>query len=324
MDEFEDELFLQGEKKKIDLRKQRRRNQLKRGHPETLHQPIALCDSDGFAHVLIEQSSDRVSLDLCPVLDAQPSLTFEEHTDDFSCNESESIVDLVHNDSMDSADSGEGLDTDVELVPTVTDRPLHLYTDFTCSQFLLSFLRLVRSTNMCKSRAQSFLQLIQSIMPQPNLLPDSISQLLRDLDIDDNLFVKRAVCTSCKMDFDSTSIVACKDCKTTGGSSRALVYDADARVLLSMILTRLHRSIQSFRRTLIVPFDKGSNTDLPFGRIYQMFLQQCGTEHFVNLILHLDGKRDSFDYLKQSAIVSRFSLTRRESIEVLEIETMAL
>jgi hypothetical protein len=160
-----------------------------------------------------------------------------------------------------------------------------LYTDFTCSQFLLSFLRLVRSTNMCKSRAQSFLQLIQSIMPQPNLLPDSMSQLLRDLDIDDNLFVKRAVCTSCKIDFESTSIVACKECKTTGGSSRALIYDADARLLLSMILTRLHRSIQSFRRTLIAPFDKGSNTDLPFGRIYQRFLQQCGAQQFVNLMV---------------------------------------
>ena len=303
MEEFGDELFLERGKKEVSLRRQRQRNQTKRSHAETNDRQDVSFDTDDFTPSLTEQSPDRFPLDLHSTVDVQPSPMIGDNVDESSFDGTESIVDLTRKDFIDSVHSGDEDDTEDELHAGVIDSPLHLYTDLTCSQFLSSFLRLVRSKNMYKSRAQSFLKLIQSIMPQPNRLPDSMGQLLRDLGIDDNLFVKRAVCTSCKTDFDSTSTVECKGCNTTGGSSRAIIYDSDTRVILSMLLTRLHRSIQAFRSTLVASFDKGSNTDLPFGRIYQRFLQQRDTRQFVNLVLHLDGECRSFGYLVISETV---------------------
>ena len=301
MDEFEDELFLERRRKHFNLWNQKKRNQMKRTQAEIIDPSSASPDDAiDFFHLPAEEPLEEFSLDVRSILDVQPAPLIEDSVDESSIDETESILGLIHHESMESVHSGEAQVTESELDDPAIDRPLHLYTDLTCSQFLSSFLRLLRSTNMCKSRAQSFLKLIQSAMPQPNRLPVSMSQLLRDLDIDDNLFVKRAVCTSCKMDFVSTSAVACKDCNTTDGSSRALIYDTDARALLSMLLTRLHRSIQSFRSTIMAPSGNRSSTDLPFGRIYQRFLRQNSTQQFVNLVLHLDGRYRSSAHLHHS------------------------
>ena len=52
MDEFDDELVLEREKKRFDLEEQERHNQLKHGHAETHDQASVSCDTDGFVHSL--------------------------------------------------------------------------------------------------------------------------------------------------------------------------------------------------------------------------------------------------------------------------------
>ena len=51
---------------KFDLGKQKQGDQPRPGHVETLDQPNASVNIDGFTHSLIEQSFDRVLLDLYP------------------------------------------------------------------------------------------------------------------------------------------------------------------------------------------------------------------------------------------------------------------
>jgi hypothetical protein len=287
MNEFSDAMLLAEEKKKATLMKQRESEYAKR-HPmeilDRLNEHVGLrnfCDSSTEYNNVSPRSTLPLDTSDTVAEDDSDILYYDVH---------EEPVNLVDGDSNELCDDNDKESSIENCSSVVLNHPLHLYTDVACINFLSGFLRIVRSSNICKSQAQQFLSLIKSALPEPNNLPDTMAKLLRELDIDYDLFVKRVVCTCCKCDLVNINVTQCTNCNTNDGSTRALVYDGNIRVLLSTMIRRLRPSIEAYTSTIKTTHNTTRNTDIPFGRIYQSFLKENKSRKVINLLLHLDGE----------------------------------
>ena len=296
MEEFNDALILAGRSKEKILRKQKDRQRAKRKCGTVTDQSDVGCNDDDddddvesytADQLDVEQSSSAPLSRVCVHADEEAEeLRFEEIDGEND--------EAIHDEEMNETEIVE------DLLDVAVNGPLHLHTDQTSIEFSMSFLHFVRSENIGKSRSNQLLQIIRSILPEPNNFPSSMKNILSHLNIDENLFTKKAVCVSCKIDIFDLRVVRCNNCNNTDESTYAFIYNANPRVLISMLIHRHCQSMERFKETFTRTTDQNRIPDIPFGRTYQSFLQNLTGNKFVNIILHLDGKNDSFDRTKHS------------------------
>ena len=329
MDDFEEALILANQRQKKILDRQRNREQAKRKYA-TLMVESNTNDDDRNNY-----DQDDVQCDTVEQLDHKqqsPSKLLEydcDHIDDeIEIFYHEDIIQTGDNDrkadeTFEDEQTGE-TDMVEEIKDSLHDGPLHLYTDQNSTEFLLNFLRLLRSTNICKSQSEELLKLIRSILREPNNFPVSIKNILGRLNINENLFSKNVICLACKANISSLHVAQCGNCNSTDESTRALVYNADSCTLISMLIHRHQRSIERFNKSFMSTADQKSVPDIPFGRLYQMFLKNVSGNKFINIILHLDGRYYSFDYFKCFMKDFSFCQNRYRFIEIIKTQAMGL
>lgn len=102
------------------------------------------------------------------------------------------LIDSLFDDLSSSTETNVNAD-----VSEIDDPPLHAYTSVKTLIFCRRFLSLIRESKVCKTKSNLCLKLIHSILPQPNHLPTSMENVFTMLDVDNTLFHKRVVCTTC-------------------------------------------------------------------------------------------------------------------------------
>ena len=165
---------------------------------------------------------------------------------------------------------------------------LHQYTDVPTCDFCYNLLKVFRDLRISKNKYRKFINLIKSILPNPNSLPLSMEQLLSILNINDNIFTKRKVCLLCANDI-SGNLHSCPHCPASTETSIAIVYDADIRYLLFLLLKRVWTEMINYKKLIRENNDIYESNDIPFGAAYQDLLRQYWNETFVTSLLHLDG-----------------------------------
>jgi len=117
----------------------------------------------------------------------------------------------IINNSSDSLEYGNDLEINHE-------NSLHYYTDISTKEFCSQLLALLRNSNTCKSHANRLLSFISSILPTPNNAPKKMKNLLELLEIENNIFKKYILCTSCN-DYVSLEKKFCFTCSSSYCSS---------------------------------------------------------------------------------------------------------
>lgn len=201
-----------------------------------------------------------------PLNEPEASNDSEEHTIDYSSS-SEEICD-------------EDLNQPIEF--------LHHYTDVSTHDFCYRLIRMFRDLHICKSKYRKFIQLIQSILPNPNNLPSSMDLLLSMFNINDNIFTKRKVCLLCENDI-AGNLPFCSNCPTSTETNMAIIYDSDVSNLLFLLITRVWAEMMDYKKIIWKNNDIYNTKDIPFGDVYQDLRRRYSNESFITGLLHLDG-----------------------------------
>ncbi|CAF4610619.1 unnamed protein product, partial [Didymodactylos carnosus] len=185
------------------------------------------------------------------------------YSDENKNNNFNIIESNVDNDSMDLELSRSPSFVDIQL--------LHDYTSLTTDEFCSKLLNVFRDSSICKSHSNRSLSLIQSALPIQNNLPRSMEKVLQKLNIDDNLFRKRLICTLCNKDV-AYSEKRCLRCKSSNDQNLVYVYDTDIGKLIHTIVTRLYKDIQKYKHQLEKMNDSNRTNDIGFNKLYQQLL----------------------------------------------------
>lgn len=299
MNDFADAMLLADDKKQASLARQRASARAKRHHTELLDQSNESVDPPALVQSSIDWQNAPCAVAPRAVAPRAVESTFggldmsaedDEEMPDYDMHEM--LLDSPGGHAREAYFSGDEETSAERLAAIGLDHPLHPYTNVTCTEFLSDFLSLLRSANVCKARSEELLTLIRSALPEPNNLPQTIAKLLRDLDIDHDLFMKRVVCTSCKSDLVSMSVHQCPACSAIDQSKRAIIYDGNVRAILSIMVSRLRLSIEAYTNTFSGTQSTTSHTDIPFGKVYQQFWKEKKSQRPINLLMHLDGEKE--------------------------------
>ena len=78
-------------------------------------------------------------------------------------------------------------------------------------------------------------------------------------------------------------------CPASTETSMAIIYDANIRYLLFLLLKRVWTEVINYKKLIRENNDIYETNDIPFGAAYQDLLRQYWNETFVTSLLHLDG-----------------------------------
>ncbi|CAF2789815.1 unnamed protein product [Rotaria sp. Silwood2] len=196
----------------------------------------------------------------------------ESDTDDEIDNQSDDDLTSLHGNRLTEPDQNSAL--------------LHQYTHITQNEYCTNLLYLFRQANISKLHSAKILQLISSVLPQPNTAPTTLKALLDYMQVD-NLFVKRRVCLLCHNNI-ALSSDTCFKCNSNYTKQYADVFDADYEKLFSEVIERNYVDINQYRQKIITTQNDETN-DIPFQKIFREFQQTVSHRYFISVILHLDG-----------------------------------
>ncbi|CAF3348988.1 unnamed protein product, partial [Rotaria sp. Silwood2] len=125
---------------------------------------------------------------------------------------------------------------------------LHSYTNMTTSDVCSQLINLLRNSQVSKSQTKRFLSFIRNILPTPNNFPNTMAQLLSQVDIP-AYFDKRIICSLC-----------------------VFIYDTHFSTILSLIITRLYTDIEAYTEKNRNN-DNTATYDIPFAATYQNLLK---------------------------------------------------
>ncbi|CAF1475211.1 unnamed protein product [Adineta ricciae] len=279
-DDVEIQLALQHAKKKkmhrlLKNQIQRRKSRLK------YHSSAYSCSPTVMAQSLTKHIS---SVNLTPSC-GQPVLQDNLSQTSPTNNNTEDEKTSKSSNSPRSVDTYFNLDN-IVYSETVYDLNLHPYTMTSCLSFSKQLIQLMRKSNISKSNANRFVKLIQSALPQPNILPKSYSAMLDSLSVE-NLFVKRVVCIKCKADLRAKS-ASCLPCSRDNERHLAFIFDSVQETVFTRVYNRLKSVIDTYQTIFTKNEADNKTNDLVFNNNYQ-FLRGCTNRPLMSLLLHLDG-----------------------------------
>jgi hypothetical protein len=248
----------------------------------------------------IAESTNEMDRKECVVTlhDSMESFEEENHPMESSAMLMEDDAEMI---SVGDTDPFEWQDPPV----TSADTRLHQYTNVTTDTYCRDLLKTLRNAKICKSQSNVLISLLKSVLPEPNNMPSSLKNLLAFAKIE-NIFTKRKVYLECKLvvPYDQNF---CERCQVTDQTKFASIYDVDVNKVLFLLIRRLSKHIEEYKRKIVSDIEAETNNDIPFGMAYRellqkklviqssfsIFLQVSATfsvgENLISLILHLDG-----------------------------------
>lgn len=152
----------------------------------------------------------------------------------------------------------------LSLVPVVTR--LHYFTNVSTNEYCRNLARFLRDGNICKSHSNRLITLIKSVLPHPNYMPSSISELYTMMNVED-LFTRRKVCITCKLELSCNEIL-CQQCQSTDQKTIAIVFDVDLNKVLTLLLQRLSICIEEYKKKRLHNDDSEKMNDILFNKLY--------------------------------------------------------
>ena len=149
----------------------------------------------------------------------------------------------------------------------------------------MTFLQLIRQSQISKRSANALLSFIKSLLPVPNTAPSTLNDLLTNLDIV-NYFEKITVCINCRKILTPSQLV-CDVCRGVETKHVAHIFDTDLSSLLKTTIERLINKIEVY--TKIIATGEHVHYDIPFGKQYQQLLFESRGKNIISLIIHIDG-----------------------------------
>ncbi|CAF1314464.1 unnamed protein product [Adineta ricciae] len=210
-------------------------------------------------------------------MDCQGNLTNVNQVENILSNDDEIIHYLF--DGFELSNAGSNINT---------EDVLHSYTHISTKEFSSKLLTLLRSSNTCKSQANRFLSFISSILPSPNNAPKTMDDLLQQLDIENNIFKKCMLCTSCN-EYISLRKMFCSKCLSTDARNFAFVYDMNIEEYIKKVYVRFRVEIDEYRNQLFLRQDMEKTNDIGFNHVYQQLLKNNENDEFITFLLHIDG-----------------------------------
>ncbi|CAF1285763.1 unnamed protein product [Rotaria sordida] len=163
---------------------------------------------------------------------------------------------------------------------------LHQYTSVSCFLFSHNLIDFIRKANISKTHAEHLINLIQSVLPQPNTLPDDYAGILNLLSVE-NLFIKRLICLNCKTDL-AFNLKNCPKCTNNHQQRLAIVHDALQDIMFTRIYDRLRSNIDLYREKFQKQSIDDETNDIVFNQNYKKMCD-CINYPFISIILHIDG-----------------------------------
>jgi len=160
-------------------------------------------------------------------------------------NQIENIV-IDDNEIINNSYNGFECCNDLEIIHETL---LHYYTNISTNEFCSKLLTLLRNSNTCKSYANRLLSFISSILPTPHNAPKKIEGLLKQLEIENNIFRKYIICTSCN-NYVSVQKKYCLKCSSNDSKTFAFIYDMNIEEYIKNINIRLKIEIDQYRNQL--------------------------------------------------------------------------
>jgi len=152
------------------------------------------------------------------------------------------------------------------LLPVPIERPLHYFTNISTNEYCRSLARLLRDSNICKSHSNRLISLIKSILPQPNYMPSSANELYTLMNVE-NLFTRRKVCITCKLELSYNENI-CAQCQSIDQKTIATIFDVDLNKVLSILLQRLSIFIEEYRKERLNNDTSEKINDIIFNKLY--------------------------------------------------------
>jgi hypothetical protein len=165
---------------------------------------------------------------------------------------------------------------------------LHYYTNMSTKEFCSKLLTLLRNSNICKSHANHLLSFISSILPTPHNAPKKTEDVLKQLEIENNIFKKYIICTNCNNNV-SVQKKFCVKCSSSDSKTFAFIYDMNIEEYIKNIYIRLKIEIDQYRNQLRLMDDNDKSNDIGFNHLYQQLLKKNSNDEFITFLLHLDG-----------------------------------
>ncbi|CAF1241007.1 unnamed protein product [Rotaria sordida] len=209
-------------------------------------------------------------------------MEYQDNLDNINQIENINIDDNeIINNSSDSLECW----SDLEIIH---ENLLHYHTDISTKEFCSKLLTLLRNSNTCKLHANRLLSFISSILPTPNNVPNSMEDLLNQLEIENNIFKKYLLCTTCNA-YVSLKKKFCFKCSSNDSKTFAFIYDMNIEEYIRNIYIRLKIEIDQYRNQLRLMNDKNKTNDIGFNNLYQQLLKDNLNDNFITFLLHLDG-----------------------------------
>ena len=122
---------------------------------------------------------------------------------------------------------------------------IHEFTYITTTAYCTDLLNLLRDAGVSKLHSKRLIALIKSVLPTPNNLPSTMTDLLSLMNIDD-LFFKQSFCLVCKQYLEYKQRV-CFACKYFDEKVIADVYNVNVKHVLKKLLKRLSPIIERYK-----------------------------------------------------------------------------
>ena len=162
-----------------------------------------------------------------------------------------------------------------------------------------------RNAKICKSQSNVLISLLKSVLPEPHNMPSSLRNLLSVTKVGD-ILTKRRFCFECQLKVPYYQNF-CKRCQVTDQTKFTSIYDVDVNKVLLLLIRRLSKHIEEYKRKIVNNVAAETSNDIPFAMVYRELLQKKPVihccllihiqvialfsveENLISLILHLDG-----------------------------------
>ena len=215
---------------------------------------------------------------------------FSEHndSDDDIC-----ILDayepFINLDTSSGSDDEQQQQQQKQQYDEIDDEQLHSFTTINTSQACKQLLHLFRDTKTCKSQTQKFLTFIKSILPTPNQLSSTMTELLSKMNIH-TFYEKRMIRALSRIQLDPTN-KKYSSCIDFEEKHRIHINQTTLIEILGSIKSRLMKDIQDYQEKIHRndASDRNKTYDIPLAFTYQNLLRDYNKKNFISLLFYLDG-----------------------------------
>jgi hypothetical protein len=162
--------------------------------------------------------------------------------------------------------------TNTQSTLSVQTTRLHHFTNISTNDYCRNLGRFLRDAKICKSQSNQLISIIKSVLPQPNYMPSSTAELYRLMNVDD-LFTRRKVCITCQLELPLNEHI-CQQCRSTDQKTTATVFDVDLHKVLPLLLQRLSKNIEEYKKKALQNDNSEQLNDIIFNRLYAQLVNK--------------------------------------------------